>query len=400
MQAATPRQVLAVPAISQSVRLLATQLGGDSARTGVPTASVSSVIDLLVRSGQAKWAATGKRLISGEERAFDANSPPRLPPKSAVILGDTGPWYVDATTGAIGRVRLRQPKPPAPVIVPRARRAEPSIGRSLDTERIIVERPVVPVLRMRRLQCPDDYGRLQLIDALTLEFDYGGVSVPSDDERQFVRVNGPAGPSFVRRNTEAESGAMATLREDGFVQMRVADGAAAKGRLVLVFRGREAAENWHRFVAERVPALQSLGWRCQIEGEFGPRMVEAVGDCDVRVGDAERGSFSLDFGIDIDGVRHPLLPILSRLLERGGMDAARIVGDEVIASLEDGRVIRLPAERTRRLLAIMGDLIENSGRAIGGKLVLPDAEAPTVLELEDLLATRWQDAATDPAFRR
>ena len=31
-------------------------------------------------------------------------------------------------------------------------------------------------------------------------------------------------------------------------------------------------------------------------------------------------AFSLDLGIEIDGARHPLLPILMRLSERGGMD--------------------------------------------------------------------------------
>jgi hypothetical protein len=64
----------------------------------------------------------------------------------------------------------------------------------------------------------------------------------------------------------------------------------------------------------------------------------------MQVQDAEKGNFSLDFGIEIDGVRHPLLPILS-LLERGGIDAAQIVGGELITSLEDGRILKLPAER-------------------------------------------------------
>ena len=65
----------------------------------------------------------------------------------------------------------------------------------------------------------------------------------------------------------------------------------------------------------------------------------------------------------------------------------------MITSLEDGRIVKLPAERIRRLLAIMGDLIEAAQRTADGALVLPDAEAPTVLDLEDLLTTRWDNAA-------
>ena len=168
---------------------------------------------------------------------------------------------------------------------------------------------------------------------------------------------------------------------------------AAKGRRVFVFRGRDAGECWQRFVSERVPALESLGWRSLIDRDFGPRQVEQVGACDVRIADAAAGGFSLEFGIEIDGARQPLLPILNHLLARGGIEAARIVDEQLITSLEDGRIVKLPAERIRRLLAIMGDLIEAAQRTADGALVLPDTEAPTVIDLEDLLATRWDNAA-------
>ena len=207
----------------------------------------------------------------------------------------------------------------------------------------------------------------------------------------------PGGPLFVRRDRPAETAAQDAIRQDGLVQMRMATGQAAKGRLVYVFRGRDAAEAWQGFVAERLPALQALGWRNQIDTDFGPRLVERVGLCDMRVSDAPQGaaqgSFSLDFGIEIDGARHPLLPILMRLRERGGMAAARVIDGEVVTSLEDGRILKLPAERIARLLAVMDDLIEAAGRSTGETMVLDGAAAPAVLDLEDLVTTRWQDGA-------
>jgi superfamily II DNA or RNA helicase len=367
---------------------------------------VAPLVAVLLRVENARWSATGKKLIAGEERSFDASAPPRLPARSAVLLGDTGPWYVDAATGAVGRVKLRQPRPPAapPVTI------RPRIGRgrgastliATESERAIVERPVTPVMRLQRLRAPDDFGRLQLLDALILDFDYGGTLSDGDDERQFVRVMGPGGASFVRRNVEAEASALETLRQDGFIQMRVTDGKSARGRRVFVFRGQDAGEKWHRFVLERVPALESLGFRSLIDKDFGPRMVEKVGQWDLRITDvavsaANPGNFSLDFGIEVDGVRIPLLPVLSNLLARGGMEAAQIVGDDLITTLDDGRVVKLPAERIRRMLAIMGDLIE-AADSREDTIVLPDAEAATVLELEQLLLTRWQDAGKIEAY--
>ena len=396
IEAATPRQLMADPSVGATVRALARLLGGGNAtRTAIDASLLPDVLQQLVSSGQARWAATGKRLAGGEVRTFDAHLRPKLPPKSAVLQSEFGPWYVDAASGAVGRVRYRQK---SAAVSPLRPRVEPVVVSARASEQVIVETEIIPVIRLRRLHCPDAFGRPQLLDALTLDFDYGGVLTEGDDERQFVRVVTPAGPSFVRRDPTAESAALDLLSQEGFTQMRVAEGRSAKGRRALVFVGPDAAERWHRFMALRVPALQILGWRNMIDGDFGPRLVEAVGTYDVQVADAGPGRFSLDFGIEVDGERVPLLPILSRLIERGGLAAAQIVGDELITSLDDGRVVKLPADRMRRLLAIMGDLIESAGRIGDGPLVLPATEAATVLELEDVVSTRFESAATIKAY--
>ena len=96
----------------------------------------------------------------------------------------------------------------------------------------------------------------------------------------------------------------------------------------------------------------------------------------MRVADAPGGKFSLDLGIEIDGARHPLLPILLRLRERGGIAAARIVDGEVVTSLDDGRILKLPEERIARLLAVMDDLIDGRRPIDGEALVLDAGEAP------------------------
>ncbi len=449
----TPAAVLADRTNSETTKIMAKMLGGGNiGRSAIAPASVTSVLGLLARIGKARWHATGKPLKLGEDRAFAANVPPNLPPKSAVILGDTGPWYVDGDTGAVGRVRLRQGAPaaaqpvakaaPAPVAAPMAapkrpagvapsptfRRPEPAraparpTGRSPQRhaperrepeyrsgpaivsapEPVILEAPLTPVLRLRQVECPDDFGKMQKIDALTIDFDYDGVLTAADDERQFVRVvrpgDAPGKHSFVRRDRAAETAALEALRQDGFSQMRIAEGSTAKGRMVFTYRGRDASERWQAFVAERVPALQGLGWRNQIDRDFGPRHVQSVGDYDLRVSDAEAGSFELDFGIEIDGSRVPLLPILVRLLDRGGMDNAQIEGEDLITSLDDDRILRLPAERMRRLLTVMADLLEAARRTADGGLVLPDGEAASVLDLEDLLHTRWENAAAIEAY--
>jgi superfamily II DNA or RNA helicase len=396
----TPRAIAADDKAATSARDVAYLLGeGNETRTGVRASAVSDVLDALIESGQARWHAGGKRLVKGATKMFASASAAALPPRSGVIVADSGPWYVDATTGEVGRVRIQAPPPPprtvAAPVVPTPPKRRPEFPTASD--QVIVDRPMVPLLRLTRFPCPDEFGPMQTVDALLLEFDYDGVVIPFDDDRQFVRVDAPGGPVFVRRDRAAETAAQEAIRQDGLVQMRMATAQAAKGRLVYMFRGRDAAEAWQGFVAERLPALRALGWRHKIDTDFGPRLVERVGVCDMRVSDAPQvgaqGAFSLDFGIEIDGARHPLLPILMRLRERGGMAAARVIDGEVVTSLEDGRILKLPAERMARLLAVMDDLVEAAGRSMGETMVLDGAAAPTVLDLEDLVTTRWQDGA-------
>ncbi len=439
----TPKRLLADRTATESTRILARLLGGaDTTRTAVPPKGVSSVLSLLGRLGKARWHAGGVQLRTGEERAFQANVPPNLPPRSAVILGDTGPWYVDGATGAVGRVRLRQatgaasaakptPKPalrpptshtptshtPLPqagrsaaasgrkpgftgLSRPPARRAEPISIMAADP--VILDGELTPVLRLRRIACPDERGRIQQIEALTVDFDYDGTLAAADDERQFLPVrrpgDDPSQPSFVRRDRTSEAASLEALRHDGFNQVRVAEGPTAKGRTAYVYLGRDAAERWQVFLSERVPALQSLGWRNLIEGDFGPRHVQSVGPLDVQVSDAETGRFALDFGIEVDGARIALLPILQRLLDRGGMAAAQIIDGELITSLDDGRILKLPAERIGRLLAVMTDLLDAAHRTADNMLQLPGTEADTVLDLEALLTTRFENAAAIEAY--
>lgn len=394
----TPRQIAADEQAAAAIRDVAYLMGeGNEPRTGIAPNLVVDLLDALIESGQARWHAGGKRLIKGETRLFASASAASLPVRSGVIVADSGPWYVDADNGAVGRVRIQAPAPPPRPAFVAPPPAPPSLKRRIEppsiTEQVIVDRPMAPVVRLTRFPCPDEFGRMQTLDALLLEFDYEGTSVPFDDDRQFVRINEPGGPVFARRDRTAEAAALEAIRQEGLVQMRMATAKVAKGRLVYVFRGRDAAEAWQGFIADRLPVLQALGWRNQIDTDFGPRLVESVGLCDMKVSDAPQGAFSLDFGIEIDGSRHPLLPILMRLRERGGMDSARIIGGEVVTSLDDGRILKLPADRIARLLAVMDDLVEAAARTTGDSLTLDAAAAPNVLDLEDLVTTRWQDGA-------
>ena len=399
-QPATPAQVVADTSILKASRALARQLGGGATTsTDIALQDAASLLEALARSGKARWQPSGKRLSLGAEILVEAEAAPALPAQSALVSTQVGQWYVNAATGATGPVRVRRLAPPAEYRAKSkarggGRRNVPTLAEMTETAPTV--QLFTPVLRLQRVQAPDDFGRLHLLDVLTVDFDYDGVLMSPDDERQIVRAH-RASAGFLRdQASEAET--LDRLRDDGFTQMRTPDASHARGRRVFTYLGRDAAEQWQGFIARRLPELEQIGWRNLIEPGFGPRVVEQVGVFDMQINDADRGGFALDLGIEIDGVRRPLLPILSRLLERGGMETAQIEDGMVITSLDDGRIVRLPADRIARLLSIMGDLIEAATRTPDEVLLLPGAEALQVLELEDLLTSRWQNAAAIEAY--
>jgi hypothetical protein len=102
--------------------------GGNESRAFVPAPLVADVLRGLVQTGQARWHAGGRRLVSGETRVFPTASAAPLPPRSGVILGETGPWSVDAASGAVGRIRV-QPPVLAQRLSPRPSLAVQPVGR-------------------------------------------------------------------------------------------------------------------------------------------------------------------------------------------------------------------------------------------------------------------------------
>jgi superfamily II DNA or RNA helicase len=442
LEPSNPRDAIAAAAAGaagDADRALCRLLGGsDQHRVGIaaqPAQIAEILLKRLLASGRCQWRNTGKVLAEGPARRIVAERRggpkgggalvyPGLPPGSAVIQAASA-WYVDAAAGTMGPadVHVVEPRPPVVARVPaprpaggaaarppapppaagaiRSAPAAPPAGRGSTEVPVIVEAKPVPVLRLTRVVLPGVDGRLEPLDAAALSFVYDKAAIDPDDERQFARIErGDGEVVFARRDRAAESAALEALREAGLAMLRLASGRDDRGTRVHTYRGRDAAERWDAFVADRIPALEAAGWRVEVGEEFGPKLIDTIeeGDWQAEIVDTGDGWFSLDMGIDVDGVRLPLLPILMPLVEQGGMAAARIVGDKVHARLPDGRILALPADRVAKLLATLEEMIDAARVTAGGKIFLPAAEANAALDIESLVATRWRNAEAIRAF--
>ncbi len=231
-----------------------------------------------------------------------------------------------------------------------------------------------------------------LVDCIHVVFDYGDPERPAeieaDDQRQFAKVTSKTGAAFfARRDKHAEQAILDRLAGAGFSQFRMpqpGEGTDNRGLRLHALRGRDATERWQSFMRDELPALEESGCRIVQDADFGIRVVEPEGEVALGITDSGEGWFDLDVGVEIDGTRRSLLPILARLIEAGGMEAARIIDGKVHAVLDDGRALALPADRVAQLMSVLEGMLD-AGRTVEDKLRVPLEEADALLDVDALV---------------
>ncbi|PWC33281.1 DEAD/DEAH box helicase [Azospirillum sp. TSO35-2] len=445
---ASPRDVLAKAPRSldgDADRAIARLLGGGGGERTPVAKSRGEAIDRLLRrllaTGRLRWRdgtplaeAPGRTVRTFRDPATRKLRPTGLPDRSVLVKGQSY-WCVDSATGTVFPVDLQvvevpkaKPSAAAPVPPPAAKAPGQPASRLFGPSRsapaampriapppssfrdnpipgvrggagdaaAIVERTPRVIARLGRVVTPAD----GLVDVLRLSFDYGDpgnpVEIEPDDQRQFARYEDEFGSvTFVRRDKADEQAALDRLSGLGFAQARVEPpkGALnARGARVHWLTGRDVEERWAHFLANEVPALTKAGWTMEVGADFGTRVIEPGAEVEVAVRDAGDGWFDLDVGVEIDGERQPLLPILSRLVEKGGLSTTRIIDGRAHIVLDDGNVLALPAERIERLLSVLEAMLD-SGRSSGDRLKVPLAEADSLLDIDDLIARRGDETA-------
>jgi SNF2 family DNA or RNA helicase len=148
---------------------------------------------------------------------------------------------------------------------------------------------------------------------------------------------------------------------------------------------------WLRFVTEEVPKLRSEGWQIEVEPEFRFRMAE-LGDWYAEVEEAGNDWFDLDLGVEVDGERMQLLPILVEAVrERPDLlvspEAAEANGTQTLfVELPDGRFAAVPVARVRPVLSILHELLSVPE---SGSVRLPRLDAARLAELDAATELTW-----------
>jgi superfamily II DNA or RNA helicase len=375
------------------------------------------LLELLVSEGRLHWQSIAhpplQRVELDDARiawsvADDGLRRPHLTHLPSSVLLPTAPlWYVDPSASTAGPARVDTPPEiaallaQAPALEPaQAERAQVALHRVFQSTGVegpasdlalnIEARDPQPVLRLTT------FGSGQA--AAELLFAYGERIVTPNDPEQYLRFSNGAAVSVWPRNTFIEARAQELLRDLGFASPPWAVARnISSDRVVMTFL-YASDERWLRFLDRDAPRLRSEGWRIEVAPLFPYRIVEAGDEWSAEV--YESGSpqwFELELGIEVEGARISLLPVLIDALARNGIeldtDPAVLARRETpfLGKLPNGTYVALPPERVARVLSTLGGLFGERAAVSRERVTVPLLQAAALSDL-DGLTTRWDHA--------
>src|SRR6185503_8444125 len=136
-----------------------------------------------------------------------------------------------------------------------------------------------------------------------------------DDTRKELRTLEAGRIVVRRRNRAAEHAAHKRLETYGLHEIETFKAVGGDSGS-LAFGFAEGQQDWPGFIYDAVPQLERDGWRVEVEDGFRHRVVDGAGEWTAELEEGGGWWFSLDLGIEVEGERIALLPVLTSLLAR------------------------------------------------------------------------------------
>ncbi len=234
----------------------------------------------------------------------------------------------------------------------------------------------------------------QEVDApvLELSFEYPGFVVRSSDPKQRFFCADRTGMSTFCRDAQAEARARHVLEGFGAIDMELLEdyGAAPGCRADYLVQIDETHDARCAFTAYALPQLRALGWKIDVAADYPYQVLtdEPPWYAVVEEDDHKPDWFSLELGIEIDGHRVNLLPVLLGMLEDGvTLEAKRFekLSPRFVQVPGLLRYVPVPAERLRILMQVMAELYQGL-ECEGDVIVFPEVRAAALGKLEQAFA--------------
>ena len=228
-----------------------------------------------------------------------------------------------------------------------------------------------------------------------LAFDYAGHLAFGKPAKDLVKRLQADLNLRVIRDANAEARLRKRLEQLGLqVALRQSDALPADAGEPFELEGER---DWLGFVQNQLPQLRAEGWQIHMRPDFQYNLAE-VEDWYAEVEeDPQQNWFDLELGIEVEGQRLSLLPILLQAIRRTPWLltpealAQRADEDRLLVNLpQGGKRIALPFARLKPLLATLGELYFRDPGEDHLPLRLGRADAARLAELAQGPALNWQ----------
>jgi superfamily II DNA or RNA helicase len=360
------------------------------------------------REGRVEWRQAAKNGVA-----------PQLTVPDATALNAEPPVYVDEAAGLIGLVELNLPPRlayrllSAPAI-PRAQVAEVArrLGQKLPevhhgllpgtpAATVKIEENPVPVLRLMLGRggryAPFYQKRPDQMPVAHLSFRYGPIEIDLVERANRIEAFQGGQAYAVSRRRPKEKDALQRLAEFDFIEARSLYPYLEDNH----FHDLTFAESydWFDFLALHAAELRAEGFEIRVDDDFPYRLALSSGAFDAEFEGSGIDWFELDLGIEIDGERRDLAPILAALVCNPDFTPDLIkqlagAGDPLYVPLAEGRHLALAADRFLPLvlalhsLQLSGVLVETSGKLRLSRADVAFKGADNLRRLADLLQGR------------
>lgn len=353
------------------------------------------------REGRIEWQKGAGRGVS-----------PHLVVSGAIALNAEPPVYVDEANSVIGPVQLGLPPRlacqflAAPSI-PRAQLEEvsrrlsqrlPELHHGLlpvpPATAVLVDEDPRPVLRLKLGHVGSSYYYYHTkseqsgpAGVASLGFRYGGFDIDPTQRASRLELFQGGQVYAIARRLGKEKQARKRVVEVGLVDARsVLPMLEYRHAMDLTLRDQRG---WFDFLALYAEQLRSEGFEILIDDDFPFRLAESSGDFDAALESSGIDWFELALGIEIDGVRRDLAPLLAALVSAPGFSPELLTqlagkGERFFLPLTDGRHLALAADRFLPLvLALHGLHMSGAFDGASSKVRLSRADVVPLLGVEN-----------------
>ena len=142
----------------------------------------------------------------------------------------------------------------------------------------------------------------------------------------------------------------------------------------------DSTRRWQYLLDDLLPQLESEGWHIRFDASFKLEFLEADDWSAEIESDSSNQWFELRFDLDIQGQKHPLLPLISEILSTYDLDE---LPETISLPLGNSQYLQLPSQRIRPICQTLYELYNNESLNENGGLNLSRFDAARLADLED-----------------